>query len=137
LRYPEPTDPVAQGATAIRNLAEDVTGKYGATPYLGGGWLPFYPTTAPPAGQVMRMIGGQGNVNLDSAGTSVLTLSPSGVNTIVSIALTPTVVSGSPEDINLNASPRAVAGTLYVYAWKAGVQLKSRSVGVAFIAIVY
>ena len=28
LRYPEPTDPVAQGAVAIRNLAEDVNGKY-------------------------------------------------------------------------------------------------------------
>jgi hypothetical protein len=28
LRYPEPTDPVNQGATAIKNLATDVAGKY-------------------------------------------------------------------------------------------------------------
>jgi hypothetical protein len=29
LRYPEPTEPVANGATAIRNLAEDVAATYG------------------------------------------------------------------------------------------------------------
>lgn len=30
LRYPEPVDPVSQGAAAIKNLADDLTAKYGA-----------------------------------------------------------------------------------------------------------
>lgn len=29
LRYPEPVDPVANGAAAMKNLADDVTAKYG------------------------------------------------------------------------------------------------------------
>lgn len=53
LRWPEPTDPVAQGALAMRNLAEDVTAR-GAR-YLGFATLT---TTTLPAGGGTLGLGG-------------------------------------------------------------------------------
>ena len=64
LRYPEPTDPVNQGATAIKNLALDVNGRYiqqyvGATQSISipaNGRVLFVAALTVPAVQWNRLI---------------------------------------------------------------------------------
>lgn len=57
LRWPEPTDPVAQGAVAIRNLAEDVTSRHARYP----GFATLTLTTLPANGGTLGL-GGALNV---------------------------------------------------------------------------
>ena len=112
LRYPEPTEPVSQGAVNIRNLAEDVTGKYQAAPGVA---TTFYPDmVAVPVGTVIKMAAGKVNLTTDSQGQAVLTF-PGNWTTIVSVVVTPAVSPSLPLDYVFNVGPRAAAASCYVY----------------------
>jgi hypothetical protein len=133
LRYPEPSEPVAQGATAIRNLAEDVTGKYPPGVRPGAA---FYPDAGVvPAGAVIRMAAGKVNLTCDSAGQAVLYFSPAFTTGILSVLLTPGVSPSAPMDYVFSAAPRGL-DSVYFYCMKAGVKFVG-IVGVNYLAFGY
>jgi hypothetical protein len=135
LRYPEPTEPVAQGATNIANLAADVTDKYLIEPYLGADPArTFAPSSGTiPAGASLRIVGGQLNLMTDAAGQGVLYTGLSAG--ILALSVMSTVPPSTPEDLTFSAAVRSGNTSAYVYVMKGGVKVGARAVGITWIAI--
>ncbi len=66
IRYPEPTEPVAQGAAAMKILADDVQAKYQLAP-VNSGHLNDW-GGAMPAGRVAQVVAGTATITMASNG---------------------------------------------------------------------
>jgi hypothetical protein len=138
LRYPEPTDPVNQGAAAIKNLADDVTSIYTPEPTTGGvtaaGAL-SPDAQAVPAGAALRVVAGKLIVATDAQGQFVLTITAF-TTAVVGLSIMGAVAVGAPYDNTYYAAPRN-GNSVYGYIMRAGVKLASTTVGITYIAVGY
>jgi hypothetical protein len=138
LRYPEPTDPLPNGAAAMKNLADDVTSIYTPEPttggVTGGGALSPDAQTVP-AGAALRVVAGKLNVTTDAAGQFVLTITAF-TTAIVGMTISSAVSLSAPFDNTFSIAARG-PNSVYGYVMRAGVKLASTTVGITYIAVGY
>jgi hypothetical protein len=132
LRYPEPTEPVNAGAANIKNLADDVTAKYGLAPANSG--LAINPWGAAiPAGKVLQVVSGLATVTMTSSGAA-WNLPGYPWAGIASCHCAGAANVGLPGDATFAVVAGGSSSTLYVHCYVAGAHINSGAVNFTFIA---
>jgi hypothetical protein len=134
LRYPEPTDPVAQGAQAIHNLADDVTAGALGKAALS---LAMQPAGAAAGSLPVRYAAGQATLSLTNG--TVAWAIPNGGKPWTQIFCLVVRAAGAGTGPVRNdtyaTSASGTTGTFYVSGYNNGVLLGTGAVNVHFFAV--
>lgn len=136
LRYPEPTDPVAQGAAAMKNLADDVTSLYVGKSTGPASLQPW--GGAVPAGGAVRMAAGVATL-VFAASSTVAFVVPNGGKAWSQLLAV--LISGANNTQPAPGNQYAAAasptlGTVYVTGYTpAGAALVNTTVNVQYVAV--